>query len=187
MEFVLSFNIQWPTKYQLDLFSSFQSLCPTLWDPLAAVWQVSLLITNTQNLVKLLPNKSVMPSNHLILCRPHLLLSSIFPTSGSFPKGQFFTSGGQSTGVSASPSNSGLIFFTIDWFDYLAVQWTLKSFLQHNSSKASIHQCSAFFIVQLPHPYMTTRKTIALTIWTFEGKVMSLLFNILSRLSTLFF
>ena len=97
---------------------------------------------------------------------------------------QLFTSGGQSIGVSASASNeySGLISFRIDWLNLLAVQGTLKSLLQHHSSEASILQCSAFFIVQLSHPYMTTGKTIALTRWTFVGKVMSLLFNMLSRL-----
>ena len=100
---------------------------------------------------------------------------------------QFFTSGGQSIGVfsfSISPSNeySGLISFRMDWLDLLAVQGTLKSLLQHHSLKASILWCSAFFILQLSHPYMTTGKTIALTRWTFIGKVMSLLFNILSRL-----
>ena len=109
------------------------------------------------------------------------------PASGSFPMSQFFTSGGQSIGVSASsisPSNehSGLISFRMDWLDVLAVQGTLKSLLQYHSSKASVLWCSAFFMVQLSHPYMTTRKTIALTRWTFVGKVMSLLFNILSRL-----
>ena len=93
---------------------------------------------------------------------------------------QFFTSGGQSIGASASPS--GLISFGIEWLDLLAVQGTLKSLLQHHSSKAPILQCSAFFIVQISHPYMTTGKTIALTRWTFVSKVMSLLFNMLSRL-----
>ena len=108
-----------------------------------------------------------------------------FPASESFPMSQFFAAGGQSIGVSASnisPSNeySGLISFRIDWLDLLAVQGTLKNLLQHHSSKASILWCSAFFIVQLSHPYMTTGK--ALTQWTFVGKVMSLLFNMLSRL-----
>ena len=109
-----------------------------------------------------------------------------FPASGSFPMSQFFASGGQSIGVfslSISPfsEHSGLIFFRIDWFDLLAVQGTLKSLLQYYSSKASILLHSAFFIVQLSHPYMNTAKTIALTRWTFVGKVMSLLFNMLSR------
>ena len=105
--------------------------------------------------------------------------------------GQFFTSGGQSIGTSASASvlpmkYSGLISFRMDWLDLFAVQGTLKSLLQHHSSKASILQCSAFFMVQLSHPYMTTEKTIALTRWTFVGKVMSLLFNMLSRLDIAF-
>ena len=112
-----------------------------------------------------------------------------FPASGSFPMSRFFASGGQSIGasVSISPSNgySGLISSSIDWFDLLVVQGTLKNFLQHHNSKASILWCSAFFIVQLSHPYMTTGKTKkskTLTRWTFVGKVMSLLFNMLSRL-----
>ena len=131
--------------------------------------------------------KSVMPSNHLILCCPLLLLPSIFPSIKVFsnesvllirwPKYWSFR-------FSISPSNEylGLIAFRIDWLDLLAVQETQKSLLQHHSSKASILWCSAFFIVQLSHPYLTTRKTIALTRWTFVGKVMSLLFNKLSRL-----
>ena len=110
-----------------------------------------------------------------------------FPASGSLQMSQFFTSGGQSIGVSASASvlpsqYSGLISFRMDWLDLLAVRGTLKNLLQHHSSKASVLQCSAFFIVQLEHQYMTTGKTIALTRWTFVGKVMSLLFNMLSRL-----
>ena len=112
------------------------------------------------------------------------------PASGSFPMSQFFASGGQSIGAcfSISPSNeySGLSSFTIDWLDLLAVQGTLKSLLQHHSSKASILQCSAFFMVQLSHSYMTTRKTIALTIQTFVGKVMFVFFNMLSRFVTAF-
>ena len=105
-----------------------------------------------------------------------------FPASGSFPMSQFFTSGGQSIGVSASTSVLALISFRMDWLDLLAVQGTLKSLLHHHSSKASILQCSGFFTVQLSHPYMTTGKTIALTPWTFVGKVTSMLFNIVSRL-----
>ena len=130
--------------------------------------------------------ESVMPSNHLILCHP-LLLPSVFPSTSVFssesalcitwPKYWSFS-------FSISPSNehSGLISFRMDWLDLLAVQRPLKSLLQHHSSEASILQRSAFFIVQLSHPYMTTGKTIALTRWTFVGKVMSLLFNMLSRL-----
>ena len=125
-----------------------------------------------------------MPSNHLILCHHLLLLPSIFPSIRVFPMSQFFTSGGQIIGsfsFNISPY-SGMISFRMDWLDLLAVQGTLKSLLQHHSSKASILQCSAFFTVQISHPFMTTRKTIALTRWTFVGKVMSLLFNMLSRL-----
>ena len=128
-----------------------------------------------------------MPSNHLILCRPLLLLPSIFPSTGVFsnesvlcirqPKYRSFS-------FSISPSNeySGLISFRMDWLDLLAVQETLKSLLQHHSSKASILQRSAFYIIQFSHPYMTTGKTIALTRWTFVDKEMSLLFNMLSGL-----
>ena len=129
--------------------------------------------------------ESLMPSNHLILCRP-LLLPSIFPSIRVFsnesvlhiwwPKCWSFSSS-----ISPSSEYSGLISFRMDWLDLLAVQGTLKSLLQHYSSKASILQCSAFFMIQLSHPYMITGKTIALTRWTFVGKVMSLLFNMLSR------
>ena len=132
-----------------------------------------------------------MPSNHLILCRP-LLLPSIFPRIRVFtnestlhirwPKYWHF-----SFNISPSNEDPGLISFRMDWLDLLAFQRTLKSLLQHHSSKASILRCSAFFIVQLSHPYMTTGKTIALTRWTFAGKVMSLLFNMLSRLVITFF
>ena len=130
--------------------------------------------------------ESVMPSNHLLLCHPLLLPPSIFPISGSFQIGQLFATGGQSIGVcfNISPSNkySGLISSRIDWLDLLAVQGTLGSLLQRHSSKASILWRSAFFTVQLSHPYITTGKNIALTRWTFVGKVTSLLFNMLSRL-----
>src|SRR5574337_742085 len=135
--------------------------------------------------------ESVMPSNHLILCHPLLLPPSIFPSIRVFsnesvlsirwPKYWSFS-------FSINPSNeySGLISFRMDWFDLLAVQGTLKSLPQHHSSKASVLQCSAFFMVQLSHPYMTIGKTIALTIWTFVGKVMSLPLNMLSRSVTAF-
>ena len=131
--------------------------------------------------------KSVMLSNHLILCHPLLLLPSIFPNNKVFsnesvvhirwPKYWSF-----SFNISPSNEHPGLISFRIDWLALLAVQQTLRSLLQHHSSKASILWCSAFFTVQLSHPYLTTGKTIALTRWTFVGKVMSLLFNMLSRL-----
>ena len=136
--------------------------------PWTAACQASLSITNSQSLIKLMSIKSVMPSNHLILCHPLLLLLSIFPSIRVFssesvlrirwPKYWSFS-------FSISPSNkySGLISFTIDWLDLFAVQGTLKSLLQHHSSKESILRHSAFFIVQLSHPYMTTRKTMALT------------------------
>ena len=131
--------------------------------------------------------ESVMPSNHLILCHPLLLLPSIFPSIRVFsnesvlsirwPKYWSF-----SFYISPSNEHPDLVSFRMDWLALLAVQWTLKSLLQHHSSKASILRCSAFFIVQLSHTYTTTGKTIALTRWTFVGKVISLLFNMLSRL-----
>ena len=128
-----------------------------------------------------------MPSNHLILCRPLLLLPSIFPSIRVFSKEPVLHIRWPkywSFSFSISPSNecSELISFRMDWLEFLAVQGTLKSLLQHHSSKASILQCSAFFIVQLSHPYVTTGKTIALTGWTFVSKVMSLFFNMLSSL-----
>ena len=134
----------------------------------------------------------VMPSNHLILCHPLLLLPSIFPSIRVFSNESVLHIRWPkywSLSFSISPSNeySGLISFRIDWFDLLAVQGTLKSLFQHHSSKASILRHSAFFIVQLSHPYMTTGKSIALTRWIFVGKVMSLLFNMLSRLVVAFF
>jgi len=166
--------------------SSFSQSCPTLCDPMnrrtpgfPAHHQLPKF---TQTHVH-----RVMPSSHLILCCPLLLLPPIPPSIRVFsiestlhmrwPKYWSFS-------FSISPSNEhpGLISFRVDWLDLLAVQGTLKSLLQHHSSKASILKCSAFFTVQLSHPYMTTRKTIALTRWTFVGKVMSLLLNMLSRL-----
>ena len=158
-----------------------------LCDPWTAALQASLSITNSHSLLKLMSIELVMPSNHLILCRPLLLLPLIFPSIRVFsnesalrirwPKYWSF-----SLSISPSSEHQGLISFRMDWLYLLAVQRTLKSLLQHHSSKASILQCSAFFTVQLSHPYMTTGKTIALTRWTFVGKVMSLLFNMLSRL-----
>ena len=131
--------------------------------------------------------ESVIPSNHLILCRPFLLLPSIFPSIRVFSNESVLHIRWPeycSFSFSISPSNeySGLISFRIDWLDLLAVQGTLKSLLQHHSSKASILRHSAFFMVQLSHPFMTTGKTIALPRWTFVAKVMSLLFNMLFRL-----
>ena len=128
-----------------------------------------------------------MPFNHLILCQPILLLASIFPSIRVFTKESVLhirwpKYWNFSFNISPSNEYSGPISFKMDWLDLLAVQVTVKSLLQHHSSKASILQCSAFFIVQLSHPYMTSGKTIALTRQTFVGKVMSLLFNMLSRL-----
>ena len=155
--------------------------------PWTAAHQVSLSITNSRSPPKPMSIESVMPSNHLILCRPLLLLPSIFPSIRVFsdesdlsirwPKYWSFS-------FSISPSNeySGLISLRMDLLDLLAVQRTLKSLLQHHSSKASILRPSVFFTVQLSHPYMTTGKTITLTRRTFVGKVMSLLFNMMSRL-----
>ena len=158
----------------------------TLCNPWTAAHQASLAITNSQSPPKPMSIESVMPSNHLFLCHPLLLLPSIFPSIRLFsnelalhitwPKYWSF-----SFNISTYNEHPGLIF-RMDWLDILAVQGTLKSLLQHHSSKTSILQCSAFFIVQFSHPYMTTGKTIALTRWTFIGKVMSLLFNMLSRL-----
>ena len=149
--------------------------------PWTAARQSSLSFTISQSLLKLMSIESVMPSNHLIFCRPLFLLPSIFPSIRDFsnesvlhirwPKYWSF-----SFGIHPSNEFSGLISFRIDWFDLLAIQGTLKSLLQHYSSKASILQCSTFFMVQLSHPYMTIGKTIALTRQTFVSKVMSLLF-----------
>ena len=138
-------------------------------------------------LIKLMSIELVMPSNHLIFCRPLLLLSSVFPSIRVFSDESALCmrwSKYWSFSFSISPSNEylGLISLRNDWFDLLSVKGTLKSLLQHHSSKASIFWCSAFFKVQLSHPYVTTGKTIALTRQTFVGKVMSLLFNMLSRL-----
>ena len=155
--------------------------------PWTAARQASLSITKSQSLLKLISIKSVMPSNHLILCCLFLLLPSIFPSIRVFskesvlhirwPKYWSF-----SFRISLSNEYSEQTSLRIDWFDLLAVQGTLRSLLQHHSSKASILRHSAFLTVQLSYPYMTTGKTIALTRWTFIGKVMSLFFNILSRL-----
>ena len=154
--------------------------------PWTAAHQASLSFTISQSLLKLRSIELMMPSNHLILCHPLLLLPSTFCSIRGFsnelalhiwwPKYCNFS-------FSNSPSSeySGLISFRTDWFDLLDVQGTLKSLLQHHSLKASVRQCSAFFMVQLSHPYITLGKTIALTIQTFVGKVMSLLFNRLSR------
>ena len=155
--------------------------------PMESSHQASLSTTNSWSWLKLMSIKSVMPFNHLILCNLHLLLPSVFPSITVFsnesalcfrwPKYWSF-----SFSISLSNEYSELISFRIDWLECLAVQGTLKSLLQHNSSKPSVLQHSAFFIVQVSHPYMTTGKTMAITRWTFVGKVMSLLLNMLSRL-----
>ena len=155
--------------------------------PWIAARQASLSIINSQSLLKLMSIKWMMPSSHLILCHPLFLLPPILPSIRVFssestlhvrwPKYWSY-----SFSINPSKEHPGLISFRMDWLDLLAVQGTLCSLLQHHSSKASILRCSAFFIVQLSHSYMPTGKTIALTRWTFVGKVVSLLFNMLSRL-----
>ena len=181
---------QWVnTTYGKIQSSSFQSFS-RVWlfaTPWITSRQTSLSITSSQSLLTLMSIELMMPSSHLILCHPLLLLPPIPPSNRVFsnestvcmrwPKYWSFS-------FSISPSNEhpGLISFMMDWLDLLAVPGTLKSLLQHHSSKASIFWCSAFFTVQLSHPYMTTGKIIALTWQTFVGKVMSLLFNMLSRL-----
>ena len=177
-----------PLRIKILHFSSVQWLS-RVWlfaTPWTAARQASLSVTNSRSLLKLGTTESMMPSNYLILCRPLLLPPSIFPSIRVFsnesilcirwPKYWSFN-------FSISPSNefSGLISFRMDCLDLLAVQGTLMSLLQHHSLKVSILWCSTFVIVQLPHPYMTTGKTIALTRQTFVDKIMSLLFNMLSR------
>ena len=167
-------------------FSSVAWSCPTLCDPMDCSTPGFPVHHQLPELAQTHVHESVMPSNHLILCHPLLLLPSVFPSIRvlsnesilhiRWPKCWSFI-------FSIGPSNeySGLISFRMDWLDLLAVQGTLKSLLQYHSSKGSVPQCSAFFVVQLSHPDMTTGKIIALTRWTFVSKVMSLLFNILSR------
>ena len=167
-------------------FSSVSQSCPTLCDPMNHSTPGLPVHHQIWSLLKLTSIESVMPSSHLIIFRPLLLLPSIFPSIRVFsnesalhirwPKYWSFS-------FSISPSNeySGFISVRVDWSDLLTVQGTLKSLFQHHNAKASILWCSAFFMVQLSHPYMTTGKTIALTIQTFVGKVMSLLFKTLSR------
>ena len=161
--------------FSLHSFSSVAQPCPTLCDPMNHWSQASLSITNSQSLCKLMSIESVMPSNHLVLRHPLLLPPSIFSSIRIFsndsslhirwPKYWSF-----SFSISPSSEYSGLISFRMDWLDLLAVQGTLKSLLQHHSSKASILRCSAFFIIQLSHPYMTTGKTISLSRQTFVAK-----------------
>ena len=175
--------------YESIQFSSVQlhSSVQLFVTPWMVAHQASLSITNSQSLLKLMSIESVMPSSHLILSHPLFLLPPIPPSIRVFsnestlrmrwPKYWSF-----SFSIVPSKEIPGLISFRMDWLDLLAIQGTLKSLLQHYSSKASILRCSAFFTVQLSHPYTTTGKTIALTRRTFVGKVMSLLFNMLSRL-----
>ena len=168
-------------QHNIKIYQFSRSVVSDSLQPHVAACQASLSITNSQSLPKLMSIKSVMASNHLILCRPLLCLPSIFPNIRVFsnesalrirwPKYWSF-----SFNISPSNEHPGLISFRMDWLDLLAVQGTLKSLLQHHSSKVSILLCSAFFIVQFSHPYMTTGKTIALTRRTFVDKVMSLLY-----------
>ena len=168
-------------QHNIKIYQFSRSVVSDSLQPHVAACQASLSITNSQSLPKLMSIKSVMASNHLILCHPLLCLPSIFPNIRVFsnesalrirwPKYWSF-----SFNISPSNEHPGLISFRMDWLDLLAVQGTLKSLLQHHSSKVSILLCSAFFIVQLSHPYMTTGKTIALTRRTFVDKVMSLLY-----------
>ena len=176
-------------SFKFMTFSSVQSLSRVLLfaTPWIAARQASLSITNSRSSLRLTSIESVMPSSHLNLCRPLLLLPptplsiTVFSNESTlhmrWPKYWSF-----SCSITPSKEIPGLISFRMDWLDLLSVQGTLKSLLQHHSSKASILWCSVFFTVQLSHPYMTIGKTIALTRWTFAGKVMSLLFNMLSRL-----
>ena len=181
-------NITW-ARSKIIIFSSSQ-LLSRVWlfaTPWTAARQASLSITNSWSPPKSTCIESMMSSNHLILCCPLLLLPSIFPSIRVFSNESALRirwSKCWSFSFDINPSNehSGLISFKMDWLDPLAVQGTLKSLPQHNSWKASVLQWSAFFIVQLSHPYMTRGKTINLTIWIFVGKVMSLLFNMVLRL-----
>ena len=163
-------------SYILVLFSSVTQSCPTLWDPIDCTCQPSLSITNSQSLLKLMSIKLVIPSNHLLLCRPLLLPPSIFPSIRVFSNEsvlsiRWLKYWSFSFSISLSNEYSGLISFRMYWLDLLAVQGTLKSLLQPHSSKASILQRSAFFIFQLSHPYMTTGKTTALTRLRWQSNV----------------
>ena len=170
-----------------EKFSSVAQSCPTLCNPMNCSTPGLPVHHQLLESTKPMSIELVMPSNHLIFCHSLLLLPSIFPSIRVFsnesalrirwPKYWRF-----SFNINPSSEHPGLISFSMNWLDLLAVQGTLKNLLQHHSSKASVLQHSAFFIVQLSHPYMTTGKTIALTRWIFVGKVMSLLFNMLSRL-----
>ena len=180
-EIIFSLSLFLTTYTCENIFSSVAQSCQLFATPWTAAHQASLSITNSQSLLKLIFIESVMPSNHLILCHPLVLLISMFPSIRVFssesvlpimwPKYWSF-----SFNISPFSEYSGLISFRMDWLDLLAVQGTLKSLLQHHNSKASILWRLAFFVVQLSHLYMTAGKTTALSRWTFVGKVMSLLF-----------
>ena len=179
----------WTSLLPGNEYSSVQSLsCVWLFAiQNTAARQAFLSITSSRSLLKFISIELVMPSDHVILCCPLLLLPSIFPSIRVFSNESFLCMRWSkywsfSFNISPSKEHSGLIFFRMDWLDLLAVQGTLKSLLQHHSSKTSILRHSAFFIVQLSHPYITTEKTIVLTRQTFVGKVIALLFNMLSRL-----
>ena len=182
-------QITWPTMFLKESVQSVQSLSH-VWQfatPWTAAHQASLFITNSGSLLRLMSLELVLPSNHLILCCSLLLPPSFFPRFRVFSKEsvlhiRWLEYWSSIFSISPSNENSGLISFGIDWLDLLAVQGTLKSLLQYHSSKASILWHSAFFIIELSHPYMTTGKTIDLSRWTFVGKVMSLFFNMLHRL-----
>ena len=188
-----SSNFILPSQVNEGVFSSVQSLSHVrlFATPGTVALQASLCLTNSWSLLKLMSIESVMPSNYLILCCPLLLLPSVFPSIRVFPNKsvlrirwpQYWTF---SFNISPSNEYSGLFSLRMDWLGLLAVQGTLKRLLQHHSSKASILRCSAFLIVRLSYPYMTTGKPIGLMRWTFVGKVMSLLFNMLFRLVIIF-
>ena len=168
-------------------FSALAQSCPTLCDLMNHSTPGSLYITNPRSSLKLTSIESAIPSSHLILCRPHFLLPPIPPSIRVFPsestlRMRWPKDWSFSFSIIPSKEHPGLISFRMDWSDLLAVHGTLRSLLQHHTSKASILRRSAFFTVQLSRPYMTTGKTIALTKRTFVGKVMSLLFNMISRL-----
>ena len=191
---ILGFNVihRSPQLHNAKIIPSDQFSCSVVSDsalPCNAARQASLSIINSQSLIKNMSIKSVIPSNNLIFCCPLLFLPSIFPSIRVFSNESALHIGWAkycSFSFSLSIVYSGFISFGIYWFDLLAVQGTLKNLLQHHSSKASIFQHSAFFMVQLSHPYMTTRKPIALTRWTFVGNIISLIFNMLSRLVSSF-
>ena len=179
-------TLEWVAISFSSQFSSVQFSCSVVSNsatPWIAAHQASLSTTNSWSLLKPMSIKSVMPFSHLILCHPLLLPPSIFPSIMVFsneptlcvrwPEYWSF-----SFNISPSNEHPGLISFRMDWGDLLAVQETLKSLCQHHSSKTSIFRCSAFFTIQLSHPYTTTGKTIALIRWTFVGKILSLFFNI---------